>query len=221
MGFIVEELHSGFGSGHHSADKTLQRARERYYWPGMSSDVKLAVRLCKICDQSSNPNPAPKAELIPIECGGHFEIVSMDIVGGQNSLPQTTRGNKYILTIIDLFTKWAEAIPLADQKATTIAKAVVDNWICRHGVPYQILTDQGTNFLSKVFTELCTLLKIYKTRTVAFKPSRNGACERFNRTLKTLVVKISQDEPENWDVQIPSALLAYRTTPHKTTVFTP
>lgn len=93
-----------------------------------------------------------------------MERVAVDILG---PLPLTRRGNKYVLVMVDCFTKWTEAVALPDQEATTIARAFVDTIVCHFGAPLQIHSDQGRNFESKLFQEMCSLFQIQKTRTTS------------------------------------------------------
>ena len=85
-------------------------------------------------------------------------------------LPETPRGNKYILVIGEYFTKWKEAFPLKDTEALTIAKVFVNEFVCRFGVPDSLHTDQGRNFEAKVLKEVCQLLGVKKTRTTPYHP---------------------------------------------------
>lgn len=96
--------------------------------------------------------------------GEPMERVAVDIFG---PLPLTKQGNKYILVISDLFTKWTEAIAIPNQESTTIYKAFVDNFITKYGTPLQIHSDQGRNFQSDTFKGMCTVLGIDKTRTTS------------------------------------------------------
>jgi cleavage and polyadenylation specificity factor subunit 1 len=111
--------------------------------------------------------------------GEPFERIEIDIFG---PLPLTKSGNKYILTMCDCFTKWTEAIPLADQTASTIAKEFVGNFISRFGCPLQVHSDRGSNFESQNFHGICKPLNTGKTRTTAQRPQSNGNIERFHRT---------------------------------------
>ena len=130
----------------------------------------------------------------------------MDIVG---PLPKTRRGNKYILVISDYFTRWAEAIGLPNQEATTVAQALMSEWICRYGAPESIHTDQGRNFESNLFSELCSLLDIHKTRTTPYYPQSDGLVERLNRTLRQLLTIEMQKFPEDtWDDHLAPLMLA-------------
>ena len=87
----------------------------------------------------------------------------------------------------DHFTKWVEAVPLANQKGETVARAFVENVVARHGVPMKLLTDQGSNFKSELMKEVFRLLGVHKLRTSAYHLQTDGQFERFNRTLKTII----------------------------------
>ena len=108
----------------------------------------------------------------------------MDIVG---PLPRTQRGNRYILTVVDHFTKHVQAYALPDQEAVIIARVFLNEFISRFGVPYIIHTDQGANFESNMFKELFQLLNIKKTRATHYHPQCDGQVERINRTLIELL----------------------------------
>jgi hypothetical protein len=105
------------------------------------------------------PATRPSAPLKSIAVGGPWEMLVMDFLG---SLPQTHRGNKYLLVLADYYTKWVEAYPLPDQKARTVAQVLVDEVFCRLGVPAVLHSDQGRNFESKVIQEVCKLMRIKK-----------------------------------------------------------
>ncbi|GBN99626.1 hypothetical protein AVEN_147005-1 [Araneus ventricosus] len=106
--------------------------------------------------------------------------MALDILG---PFPVTTKGNRYVLVLMDYFTKWPEAISILDQEASTVAEELVRSWISYYGVPMILHSDQDTNFNSALFTELCRLLGILKTRTTALHPESDGVVERFNRTI--------------------------------------
>ncbi|GBM79542.1 Retrovirus-related Pol polyprotein from transposon 412 [Araneus ventricosus] len=144
--------------------------------------------------------------------------MALDILG---PLPVTTKGNRYVLVLMDYFTKWPEAIPIPDQEASTVAEELVRAWISRYGVPKILHSDQGTNFNSALFTELCKLLGILKARTTALHPEYDGMVERFNRTiLNHLSLFVSKNQTD-WDTHLPLFLLAYRSADHEATGCTP
>ena len=144
--------------------------------------------------------------------------MAMDILG---PLPETRKGNKYILVIGDYFTKWKEAFPMRDMEAATVANIFIQEFICRFGIPKQLHTDQGKNFTSTLVKELCKHVGITKTRTTPYDPQSDGMVERFNRTLLNLLSIAVEEDEHNWDAQLPLTLLAYRTSVHEATNATP
>ena len=103
------------------------------------------------------------------------------------------------MTIIDGLTGWAEVVPIADQSAPTVARAVYTEWISRYCVPEQLHNDHGVQFESAVFAELCAVFGIEKTRTTSYRPQANSNCERFNRTLISMLRRAVQNQPYDWE----------------------
>ncbi|GBM66163.1 hypothetical protein AVEN_68290-1 [Araneus ventricosus] len=147
--------------------------------------------------------------------GAPFERMALDILG---HFPVTTKGNRYVL---DYFTKWPEVIHIPGQEASTVDEEFVRSWISCYGVPMILHTDQGTNFNSVLFTELCQFLGILKTRTTALHPESDGMVERFNRTiLNHLSLFVSRNQTD-CGAHFPLFLLAYRSAEHEVTGLTP
>ena len=126
-----------------------------------------------------------------------------------------------ILVNTSYFTKWVEAYSLPDETAKTVAEALVNNFTSRYGTPISIHSDQGRNFESTLFHEVCRLLGICKTRTTAYHPEGNGMVERFNLTMGAVIRSLIGDKHENWDKIPPLTLMAYRSSVHETTQQTP
>ena len=130
-------------------------------------------------------------------------------------------GNKYILVITDLFTKWVEAFPLKDVTTNTLATIMLNEIVCRYGIPTCIHSNQGANLRSAVIQSLCQLLGITTTRTSAYHPEGNSQVERFNRTVEAILAKVVDSDQHDWDSHLPKALFAYRTAIHESTNFSP
>ena len=107
-----------------------------------------------------------------------MDQVMIDVLG---PLLRTSRGDSIILMLIDQFTKLVECYPLPDQSAELIAKTLVDEFFSRFGLPPEIHTDQGSNFVGNLFTTLCLLLQVTKVRTTSYHPCSNGQIEPMNR----------------------------------------
>jgi len=125
-----------------------------------------------------------KVPLSEFHAGAPMERVYKDFLG---PLPKTARGNKHCLIVVDQFTKWVECVPLPSQKAEVTAKAAVDRFFLQFGYPFQLFSNQGRNFESRLFGALCSLLQIHKAKTTPYRPSANGQVGRYNRTLMDVV----------------------------------
>jgi hypothetical protein len=149
--------------------------------------------------------------------GKPFQRVAVDIIG---PLPKSQKGNRFALVMIDLATKYPDAIALKRIDSKTIAEALLEMF-CRIGLPSEILHDQGTQFMSSVMKRFNQLLQIKSINTTPYNPKCNGTCENFNKTLKGMLKKICSEEPAIWDRYLQPLLFAYREVPQKTTGFSP
>ena len=204
--------------GHFGRKRTLTELRQRYYWPGMTKDVRLVCAACEVCGRRGRGKPGQKAPMQTYISGAPFERVCVDVVG---PLPTTRDGNKYLLVVVDTFTKWPEAVPVPDIQATTVARELVDVVFSRFGIPRELHSDQGTNFEAEVFKEVMALVGIHKTRTSPMRPQSDGQVERFNRTLWEMLAKVVDQHQRDWDRCLQMVLLAYRGTQHTSTGFSP
>ena len=171
---------------------------------------------CKLCDscQSRKPSKLTKAPLGQDPVSEPMEKVTIDALG---PLPVSHHSNRFILVIIDCFTKWTEAVALPDQEAATIATAHVNNFVTRFGVPLLLLSDGGTNFDSKPFREVCKFLQIEKVKTSVMRPQANSVTKRFNRALATMLSMYCIQDRKDWDLYLPQVMMAYRSSVHSST----
>src|SRR6218665_1787640 len=210
--------HTGITGGHLRVRRTRWQERRRGYWVGWSGDVKRFCQRCHACNYYHRGRPPRQGPLQPLPYGEPWERLSIDITGPH---PRSSRGHVFILTVMDNFTKFVEAIPIANQEATTVAKALVETVIARYRAPLQILTDQKTNFEGNLFQELLRLLGIDKIRTSSYHPSGNGLIERFHRTLNAMLGKVISSHQRDWEIFLPHVLSAYRASRHEATGFSP
>ena len=134
-----------------------------------------------------------------------FDFLHVDLVG---PLPPS-RGYSYLLTCVDRYTRWPEAIPLSSITAEAVAHAFLHGWISHFGVPSTIVSDRGRQFESKLWKNLMALLGSRKARTTAYHPQTNGMVERFHRQLKAALK--AQPNPASWVDALPLVLLGIRT----------
>jgi len=147
-----------------------------------------------------------------------MQVIAVDITG---PLPESEAGNSYILVVGDYFTKWMEAYAIPDQEAKTVATKLVDEFYCRYSPPEQLHSDQGKQFESNLIKEICDILKISKSRTTAYHPQCDGLVERFNRTLKHMLATTLKDHPFDWEQRLKKVCMAYNTSVHSSTGYTP
>ncbi|GFW27444.1 hypothetical protein TNCV_162891 [Trichonephila clavipes] len=157
---VLKELHGSPTGGHFGVMKTLHRVRERFFWGKVRADVEQWCKSCDACSARKGPKIRSRGKLHRYNVGAPFERIAFDILG---PLPRTASGNKYLLVVIDYFTKWPEVYPIPDQEAPTVAEAVVQHWISRYGVPLQLHSDQEEIsslrcFLAEIFVSPCDLL---------------------------------------------------------------
>ena len=215
---VLSTCHNSPTAGHLGVTKTVGRVQERFYWPGQHSDVEDWIQCCERCSTGKARKAGPRAPLVSCLPGYPLERVAIDILG---PLPETERRNKYIMVVADYFSKWTESYPPPNQEAWTVAQKLVDEFICRFGAPEIIHTDQGCNFESSLFQEMCDLLGVKKTRTTPYHPEGDGMVERFNRTLEAMLSKFISQHQKHWDVHLPKVMMAYRSSDHASTKFPP
>ena len=146
----LQHLHNELG--HLGFHKTIEAVKQRYYWPGYEGDIRKWVAECAPCQQRSAPQLAAQAPLGTTTTSYPFDKISWDIMG---LLPLTTQGNRYVLVVTDLFSKWTEAFPLKTTDSETLARVLTDEVIFRYGIPSPLHSDQGANLTSNLISSLC------------------------------------------------------------------
>ena len=180
----------------------------------MRQSVRTYVRGCSVC-QRTKPSCITKNSLLQqFPVGTRLELIGMDLIG---PLPCTGNKNKYILTIIDYWTRWCEALPLPDKKAETVATAFMTQFVARYGCPMSILTDRGREFLNETFHGCCKdLMDSWKVRTTAYHAQTNGLCERLNGCIEKMLRAYIKETQTDWDIKLPFVMMAYRSAVQET-----
>ena len=215
---VLKQMHGGIMSGHMGTKKTKAKIGQRFYWFNMKEDIKVFIRQCDICARDKKPPRAPRAPMGSVRTGAPWDVLATDYLG---PFPITNNGNRYILVLTDLFSKYVEVIPVPDLTAETCANKIINEFISRWGCPLSILSDQGRTYESKVFKELCRMLEVKKLRTSVRNPRCNGQAERFNQTLLKMLRAYLKGEQEKWDMNLGCLAGAYRATPNETTKLSP
>lgn len=136
-----------------------------------------------------------------------------------SSFPRAVKGNNYAVVVMVFLTKWSKVFPTRDQTFITISRLLVEHIVPRHGIQGgELLSDRGATFLSKLFEEVYSLLKVCKTNTTAYHPQLVGWLSNLIAYLPTCwVKKVKKKNGRDWDVQLPYVLFAYHTSPHEST----
>ncbi len=162
---------------------------------------------------NGSARPAPLVRKRPREClplillriiEVPFERIGMDLEG---PLPKSVRGHEYILVIVEYATLYPEAVPLRKS-----------SWA---GIPAEILTDQGTPFMSRLMANLCRSLKVKQLRTTIYHPQTDGLVQCFNQTLKQMLRHVVAEDKQDWELMLPNVLFGIRKVPQASTGFTP
>ncbi|MCP4240224.1 MAG: DDE-type integrase/transposase/recombinase [bacterium] len=204
-------LHDNPTSGHAGVKRTMARVAKEVYWKGWRRDVEDYVAACVTCAKGRIKRQSNKALLKAITPKFPFETVALDITG---PMTETASGNRYLLVFTEYFTRYADAWPLRETRAETLARTFVDEVISRYGLPCRLLTDNGSNFTAKFMASVCALLKIRRAFTTTYHPQTDGVVERFNGTLKAVLRKYISADQKDWDQHVRLALYAYNTSVH-------
>ena len=215
---IIHLAHTGLTGGHLGLKKTLAQVQRRAYWCDWRADVTRFCRQCAGCAAYHRGPPPRTSNLQQMVVGAPFERVGIDLTGPH---PRSKNGYVYIMTYVDHFSKWAESVPLRNKETKSVADALVDKIFTRVGLPLEILSDQGKEFDSALMHELCERLEIKKIRTSAYKPSTNGATERFHRTLNSMMGRVVSENQRDWCSRLLFIMAAYRAAQHESTGYSP
>jgi hypothetical protein len=202
--------------GHPGRDRTLSILKDRFYWPKMYSDIETWISKCDRCIKRKSPTNA-RAPMVSIITHEPLEMVCMDYL----TIEMSKGGYQYILVVTDHYTKFALAIPTRNMTAKTTATAFFTEFVVHYGLPKRIHSDQGANFEGEIFKHLCQLTGMIKSRTSPYRPSGNGLCERFNRTLLGMLGTLDPDHKIDWKSHLGSLVHAYNCTRHESTGYSP
>ena len=145
-----------------------------------------------------------------VSVGHRWVRVAMDILD-----MSVSKGNRYVLVIVDWFSGWAEACLMPNKTALAVADAFFQLIVCQFGIH----SDQGREFENNLMQELCLLCGAHKTRTTLYHPASDGLVERFNRILLMMLAMFAGENRDDWDDLLPVVMMAYRSSVHESTGF--
>lgn len=205
--------------GHVGQVATYDRVRKTYWWDGIKRDCYAYVKNCVLCQKQHDTSIRTDRDMHPISVEGllPFQKVAIDLAG---PLPKTSSGKRHLLVVICYLTKWMEAFPLEDNKASTCADVFVKEIIARYGCPLEVVSDNGHSFHGK-FKACMGKWGIQNLRIAPYHPQTNGLVERSIQTIKSALSRMTGTRPKTWDKMIAWVLFAYRNSVQKSTGFSP
>ena len=211
---VMQLAHEGMG--HMGFKRVLALIKQKFVWPGMGVDIRRHCESCNECQRCKRQN-ARKAPLMPRPVLSEpFEALAFDLVG---PMDPGQGGCRFILTAICMASRWPEAVPLRTVTAEDVAEGMFTVF-SRTGIPLQLLTDQGPQFMSSLVKTMCKKLKVDNIRTTPYHPECNGIIERMHGTLCGMLTKATSLGLD-WVKQIPFALFALRLAPNRDTGLSP
>ena len=205
------------GNGHIGFTKTLHFIRDRCFVPRLVSRVKHHISKCEVCPLYKGDTSAPA----PI---GSYDIPHRPwhrVFCDTLQFPRSLKGNRYLVVFIDQFSRSCELVVVPDKSAESIAKALFDNIIHRHGTPSYLVHDNGSEFVNSILQELCTKLNIKQVNILPYRPQANGLAERLNQSILGIIRTLAYSGKSNWCEFIPAVQGSLNGTYHSSLKDTP
>ena len=202
----------------HRGVNALTNQLTNYFWPKMHDDIKQYVASCNVCAQKSNV-PKKLRYAFHKEILGRVNLrVYIDFCGPLLTNRVCSRNYRYLLTILDHFSKYLVVVPCETMTAREAVEGFVEHYVLKFGVPQTLHSDQGTHFVNKIFTEMCSLLDCSKTGTLAYNPEGNAYLERSHGSFKPILNALGK---ENWVKNLPMVVFTYNISRNSSTGFSP
>lgn len=214
---VMREVHDSPAAGHFGVKKTARKVSEQYYWPGWRRDVRKYVRNCPVCQRYKVEQTKPAGQMHFRPPGGPWHTVSADLLG---PLPRSKKGNRFVVAFQDQYSKWTELAPLKDATASQVVLKFKELVLYRFGAPDVLITDNGTQFTSKIIKDMAKEWDIEFQTTAPYSPQSNPI-ERRNRVLKTLIAQSVKGDHQTWDANLKEIAFAVNTACHESTKCTP
>ena len=160
---LMSEVHGNIMYGHEGQYKTKERIIQSYWWPGMDNSINRHLKSCDRCQKTKKEKRQTTNFVSPLpQCTMPSQRIHMDLFG---PLKTSGSGKKYIMCITDAFSKYVELVALPNKEADTVASALFNKWLCRHGLPNEIVSDNGKEFCNSVVNKMLKLMSVTKTNT--------------------------------------------------------
>jgi len=214
---ICELYHDS--KGHPGAERSSDTARQTYWWFGIVNDLEKHVKNCKACARRKARNAVPAVPIQQYDSPSMpWDRVHIDLTG---PFTRSTRGNTHIVVIKDALTRYVETIPIIQPTAYWVAMAFIVNIIYRHGSVGTLISDNGREFVNKLWRQVTHLLNIKHITTTPYNPRANGLAENHMRSMKDAISIYCDETQTDWDLHLNGITMSYNTTINSQTGFTP
>ena len=215
---IMNYFHSSEEFGHFGRRKTQESIKRRFFWHNMNTEIANFVRHCDVCQRYKSENLKKKGLMgfTPV-AESVFETLYLDMIGPL--IPSKGKRNRFIIVLVDQLSGWVELRPLPNAKSWRIVDFLEDV-ISHFGSPKAIITDNGTNFVSKVMKKFCKSMYIKQVTTSAFHPCTNR-CERSNKDIVRMIASFADGKHDEWDKSLHLFGLALRIAVNESTGVSP
>lgn len=201
---IVKDLlylcHDTKEAGHLGRNRTIAKIKSRFFWPCIYRDTFNYIATCKICQLTRDVNDKRKGALQSVDPGGVFEHISVDLLGPFRA---TREGYKFILTIIEHPTRYADAVALREITASAIVTQLLERVFLRYGVAAEVQSDNGKQFTAELNKEIVEKLHSSGCYSTTYHSQAQGLCERWNKTLTSILRSFVNNTHSNWKEFIP------------------
>ncbi|XP_072215058.1 gypsy retrotransposon integrase-like protein 1 isoform X3 [Excalfactoria chinensis] len=202
---VLQKCHENAAGTHHGISRTLTLVESNYYWTSVTNDVKQWVYACQQC-QVAKSTTTTTIKPYPIKAEDPWTAVTVALMG---PFIATKRSHKYVIIMIDLFTKWTVILPLHDTSAAEIAKAIISVFFL-YGPPQKMPIDQGKELVHQINKELFALFGM--KQIVLSYPQTDEVIERTCKTVKAFLNKYCTDHPNDWDEHLSAIAYAFNLT---------
>ena len=225
--FVVPQRHRGATldgchreAAHQGQCRSSALMQERFWWPGMTRDLRNHIKKCSHCRKYEAAPPVVPVK--PLACSGPGELLHVDFTSIEKTMPlKEDPVICNVLVLQDHFSKYVVAYVVKDQTARTAAKTLRIGYFGLFGAPAYLVSDQGKAFTGHVITHLCELYGVQKLRTSPYHAQTNGQVERMNQMIIRMIGKLEEDRKACWSEHLPELLMAYNATHSAVTGYSP
>lgn len=214
---VLERFHDKLG--HLAADSIQDLIARRYYWPHLIDDLKAYCKSCRVCQLARSRGGAPRPALQTVPpVAFPFERLGLDFL---SNLPLTKSNNRHCITCVDYATRWVWAVPVKTMDAKVVIWFLYHYIITFVGVPSELITDRGRNFVSGEVERFCNQHRIKHLRTSPYHPATNGLIERMHSMLNHGISALCSTRVDRWDEYVDEVVFGIRVRTHAITKFSP